>query len=280
MKRTILITGVSGYIGSHLSKFLESDKDVNIINITRKNGYDLSSAHWTALLPDIEVDTVIHLAQSNYYRKFPDNTKDMVKVNIEATADLLDWSRIHSVERFIFASTGNVYGKSIDKLNEDSPLEPASFYGATKLCAEQLVNQYKNYFQIVTLRLFGVFGPHQKNMLIPNIIEKIIKGQEIQLADGVGIYITPIYIEDCVKIISELSNKLLNNQKYIINICSSDIISYADIVKKIEKIINCKAIIKLTEEEIKYFVGNNGFLKNLLGYTKFTRFSDGLKTMV
>lgn len=277
INQSVLITGASGFIGKYLTASLQVSDCFSVYCVSRDEGFDISKRKWTRNIEIENVHNVVHLAQSRFYREFPEKSEDMVKVNIDATAELLDWSRTHGVKRFIFASTGNVYKSSTCKLNENSPAEPNSFYGATKLAAEQLVNRYQDYFQVINLRFFGVYGPNQKNMLIPNIIEKIIKGQEIQLAEGVGLYLTPLYIKDCIKIIKELIERQLRNRNCLFNISGPEIVSLRDIIIKLEKILMLKAIIRPTDDEVTQFVADNSRIDLLLDDMEYTPIDEGLK---
>ena len=280
MSHSIIVTGASGFIGSALCKKLNIHNSYNVIQLNKSNGFDFNNVNWIKNIKVDNVKTVIHLAQSNFYRDFPDKTNDMITVNIQATAQLLDWSRRHGVERFIFASTGNVYKPSTDKLNEKSYVEPISFYGSTKLACELLINQYKEFFQIINMRLFGVYGPFQKKMFIADIIEKVINENDIYLAKGIGLYITPVYIDDVVEIILDLAVNPIDREKNIINICSSEVVSYAEIVQKIGHILIKNPKVEIKDEEVKYFIGDNRLLLDLIGHYNFKTIDVGLKEMV
>ena len=225
---------------------------------------------------------MFHLAQSSRYREFPDGVEDMRRVNIDATAQLLEWSRKHGVKRFIFASSGNVYKSSTNPLTENDPTEPVSFYGTTKLCAEHLVAQYRQFFSVVNARLFGVYGPGQKTMIIPDMIQKILCGEEITLAQGKGIMSTPLYISDCIEILAKLWSFGLNdaNTNPAFNIAGKDTVSLGDIVAKLEKAIGVKANIRLTDENPKYFVADIHKLNKLFAGLSFTNIDDGLNKII
>ena len=177
----ILITGATGFIGSCLSKALVDRHKVfalsrSIETESTENGLeavnaDLSHSGFAKKLPP-DVDSVIHLAQSEKYRDFPDGVADMCQVNINATLELLEWARRTGVKHFVFASSANVYEETTSTLSEGSKALPNSFYGASKLSAEHLALQYKEFFQVDILRFFTVYGPFQTGMLIPNIIDR------------------------------------------------------------------------------------------------------------
>src|SRR3990167_8609195 len=135
----VLITGVDGFIGQHLSRLLSTKHDVygvtRALPSTRVQAAikfifaDLSAPAFPDLLPR-NIDCVIHLAQSQQYRDFPGGADDMRRINIDATCELLEWARKTGVKQFIFTSTANVYGKSTTLLTESHVTLPDSFYGA------------------------------------------------------------------------------------------------------------------------------------------------------
>ena len=277
MQHTSLITGATGFIGSALVARLKAEHAVNVIGVSRSLGVDLTVADWQAKLPHVKVDTVVHLAQSTRYRDFPKSASDMVATNIDATASLLEWSRNNDVRRFIFTSTGNVYRPSDEEWDEESPLEPASFYGASKLAAEYLVKQYSKYFEVVILRLFGVYGPNQQNMLISNIIKKIRTGEEIQLAGGDGLLINPIYIDDVSYIIGDLVTRILTERLTILNLAGNENLSLMHIVNRLEIILSMSAKVVVTRGDPLHFLANTKNLISLFPVHKFVDIDVGLK---
>ena len=162
--KKVILTGSDGFIGNKLKIYL-TNKGFDVYEISRKNGYDLSLRNWTDKIPKESYYCVIHLAQSQFYKSFPDGANDMMFVNVDATYELLEWGRKHQIKNFVFASTGNVYKLKNTDYREEDKLEPNSFYGATKLCAESIVTQYKIFYPVQILRLFGVYGPGQKSIL-------------------------------------------------------------------------------------------------------------------
>ncbi len=193
---------------------------------------------------------------------------------------MLEWSKNNSVKKFIYASSGNVYSQSRKKLIENSLLGPSSLYGISKLAGEEIVKKYNNSFDTLIMRIFGVYGPGQKKMLIPEIIKNIKLKNEIFLAQSKGLYFTPIYIDDLINIIRELINRNFNQKNLVVNICGSEVVSLNDLVKKLEKLINKKAKIKITNDEIKYFIGSNELLLKLLNIKDLISLDKGLKLII
>lgn len=282
----ILITGVNGFIGQHACRLLAAQHTVFGVTRTASLTHsqaaiklvyaDLSALDFVGGLPS-NIDCVVHLAQSQQYREFPNGADDMRCINVDATCQLLEWARKSNVKQFIFASTANVYGKSADLLTELNSTQPESFYGASKLAAEHLVRQYHGFFQVDILRLFTVYGPDQKGMLIPNVIERMRTGHPITLAEGVGSYMTPIYVGDVVTTIRRLIETPSKIPVRLLNVCGDKVSHLGEIVKALEAAMGLQAHIQFTNEEAQYFTGSNETLKRYLGPIDFTDIDAGLE---
>jgi UDP-glucose 4-epimerase len=270
---TFLLTGSTGYIGWRLSEHLSQHGIV--VEVNRSAGYDLSEPGWTKHLPSPNVDIVIHLAQSKRYREFPAGAQDMFRVNVASTAELLEWARSHKVKRFVFSSSGNIYKPSTSKLTETAERTPGSMYAATKLASENLLQPYSTFFQIVIARLFTVYGPGQRQMLIANMIERVRSDQEITLASGVGPYLTPVFIADVIGALTRLAMAPLPHPVNILNIASNEMLSLAEIVSEIGNQLNKSPKTRITNEETRYFCGENTALKSYYG--DFVPFKVGLE---
>lgn len=286
----ILITGSHGFVGTALVKKLLSidgsmvyGVDIKKSNIKHKNFInihaDIGKPDWIKNLPE-DIDKIIYLAQSRYYRDFPDGAEDMFNINIRSFFHLLEWARCSHVDRVLLASSGNVYGKKEGLLIESDHCRPDSFYAATKWCAENLMQPYSQFFDVVIMRFFTIYGPGQKDMLIPNIIKKIKNNEVITLAQGTGIYLTPIFIDDCVEIVSKLIREKSSNKIEIVNVAGNTIMTLADMIREIEKYLGIKAKILIQEEKSSYLAGSNKKVVKLLNFQPKTDFSNGIRSVL
>jgi UDP-glucose 4-epimerase len=187
--KNILITGSTGFIGRNL---IAKDTSNNYIQLNR-DICDLSKPISFLKLPSIDIDVVIHLATSRHIHEFPQYARDIFMINVSATQDLLEYSQLSGVKKFILISTENV----------GTEIYP-SFYTTTKICAELLVESYRRFMDIIILRPIYVYGPGQEtNRLIPRMIDNILNQRPIFLNGLNGIYISPIYIDDMVTCIQK-----------------------------------------------------------------------------
>jgi UDP-glucose 4-epimerase len=285
----IIVTGAAGFIGTNLLKTLARNQAHDIFAVTRNQAEfsgvtwvhaDLSDSAWTQRLPE-NADVVIHLAQSKRYREFPDGAADMIRININATAELLEWSRTHGVQKFIFASTGNVYQRTEKKLLKETDVcVPDSMYSATKLSAEYIVQQYSAFFKTMCLRIFGVYGPGQKDMLVPRLIDSVENGREITLDGGEGLSLSPLYIDDCVEIISRLLKEGAGIQHEIYNLAGNEVLNLKQMVEIIGEQLLIPVNTVATERAPQFFAGENKKICDAAGYTPQTEFKRGISSEI
>jgi UDP-glucose 4-epimerase len=288
MKKNLLITGANGFVGSSFINSLKEKYEIYGIfkekpqinqNITKEIIIDLSK-EITKTLPK-NIDTVIHFAQSNYYRDQDNFASDIVNINILSTLNLLEWAKKTNVKKFIFTSTGNVYMPANILLDEESCIKPNSLYGSSKVSAEMIIEQYKKYFDINILRLFSVYGPGQTTMLIPDITKKIQSKEKIFLAQLKGIILTPIYIQDAINIIEKIIDEEIHQNYYeIYNMAGKEKISLHQIVLIIAENLNIKPIIESTNNSISYLTGSGDKLINKFNIEHMTSMKTGLTNFI
>lgn len=210
-KMRALVTGAAGFMGSHLCDRLLADghevvgldsfteyysRTVKERNLAEAMGnarfefheLDLVEDDLTAALGD--VDTVFHLAGRSGVRMSRRNRLDQyVRDNVLATQRLLESLGDRRLRRFVYASSSSVYGDAERVPTKETAVpRPLSFYGVTKLSAENLVLLYsrRNRVPAVSLRFFYVYGPRQRpDMVIARSMLAIAEGREIEIfGDG------------------------------------------------------------------------------------------------
>lgn len=288
MKR-VLITGATGLIGRGLVAVLADSCEV--IPLARKNSssmkssqplqldVDLAGAEFIQELPG-GVSTVVHLAQSDHYRIFPEQAQDIFDVNVRSTALLLEWARKTGVERFVLASSGGIYGHGDEAFTEEHAVTgggPLGYYLSSKHCAEMLAESYSPYMSVVILRFFFVYGPQQRpSMLVPRLIANIQAGHPIELQSSDGIKLNPIYVEDAAAAIAD-ALRLTDSQK--INIAGSEVLSIRRIAEIIGEIVNVKPIFTHSSSEPRNIVADIKKMQRLLVPPRIG-FADGVRRIL
>lgn len=206
-----LVTGVAGFIGSHLAQNLlreghevvgidsftsyysKTAKLSNLEALNESDGFRFVEADIsrTDLFPLLEgVDYVFHLAgQPGVRPSWGESFYSYVSDNILATQRLLEAAKKSSLRRFVFASSSSIYGDSERLPTPESSIPyPLSPYGATKLAVESMAHVYHKNFGVPTvgLRYFTVYGPRQRPDMAFNIfIRRISEGLPLEIyGDG------------------------------------------------------------------------------------------------
>jgi nucleoside-diphosphate-sugar epimerase len=207
-----LVTGVAGFIGSHLGERLVAE-GWEVLGLDCFTPYYPRATKWTNLerlrhLPRFQlvdddlrtaelgqrvggVDVIVHLAaQPGVRLSWADGFHAYSAHNVDATQRLLEAARsAPATPRVVFASSSSVYGEVDDSsCTEDAPLRPHSPYGVTKVAGELLIAAYVANFGLdaVSLRFFSVYGPRQRpDMALHRMIEAAIDRQAFPLyGDG------------------------------------------------------------------------------------------------
>lgn len=180
-----LVTGSTGFIGSHLVPYLESMGD-HVTGWGFKAGPDITDeAALRTALQDQSLDAVFHLAgQSNVHESWQ-NPATTFSVNAGGTLALLAALReTNPAARVLLMSSAEVYGKVAPTelpLTEDRLLTPSSPYGASKSAAEQLAVQAWHGFgqEVITGRAFNHIGPGQAPTFVTSAIaERIARNEQ------------------------------------------------------------------------------------------------------
>jgi nucleoside-diphosphate-sugar epimerase len=205
-----LLTGVAGFIGSHLAEALvRSGRSVRGVDAFTDTYAVRQKQDNVALLPsspalevvrgdlardDLSglldgVDSVVHLAgEPGVPASWGPSFATYVERNITATQRLLEAATAVGVGRFVYASSSSVYGPEAGALVETAAPRPLSPYGASKLAAEVLVGAYAQQrgLSTVSLRYFSVFGPRQRpDMAAHRFIEAMLDHRPIAVhGDG------------------------------------------------------------------------------------------------
>lgn len=266
-----LLTGVAGFIGSHLCQHLLEEgfevlgidsftdfypqwiKQRNLQSFTESDKFefvneDLNRLDLKSLMK--RADYVFHLAaQAGVRASWGQNFSVYSQNNIDATQKLLEATKGSRLKKFIYASSSSVYGLCPElPMTEDSSLYPFSPYGVTKLAAEQLCFlYYKNYgVPCLSLRLFTVYGPGQRPDMAFHKFFKAIKEDKRIHVFGNGSQTRDFtYVDDVVHAFFSALKKGKIGETY--NIGGGNQVRLKDVFPHLEEI--CQKKIKIKWEE-------------------------------
>ncbi len=194
----VLVTGGSGFIGRRVVRaLLEQGHDVTSAD---KHAFPDRSVHSvvgdlcdpaviTAAVSE-GTDVIIHLAAITSVLKSMQDPAGTYKLNVEATANLLERARLAGVGTFLLASTNAVTGDvGSATITERIPLRPLTPYGATKAAGEMLLSAYVGSYGLkgAALRFSNVYGPgmEAKDSFVPRLMRAARDGKGVQVyGDG------------------------------------------------------------------------------------------------
>lgn len=204
MPRTVLITGITGFAGSHLAERFVTEGDVvhgiahedppfpNLAAIADRvrvhRGDILDVAAVSAALAAARPDAVVHLAAQAVPTLAALDPVSAVRVNVLGTATLLAALDAHPEIRLVMASSADVYGAPDSEIvDEHTPLRPANVYAATKVASEALVREFGDRRGAATtvLRPANQIGPRQHPGLAASAFAKQIAEAEAGIAEPV-----------------------------------------------------------------------------------------------
>ncbi len=300
-----LITGVAGFIGSHLAKrlLIEGHEVWGIDSLTDYYPRSLKERNlagprnWKRfafiekdlleldLKPLLDgMDWVFHLAaQPGVRTSWGQGFGGYVHCNILATEHLLEALRETSgIQRVIYASSSSVYGQPKRlPMKENMVLQPESPYGATKLFAENLCKMYhcKHGVPVVMLRYFTVYGPHQRPDMVLQKWCKAIAEREPLLLYGDGSQARDFtFVSDVVEatLLATRSEAAVGE---ILNIGSGTQTTLRDVLDFLREVSNTP--LDLTFErphygEVQTTLADISRAQRLLGYTPSVSLREGL----
>lgn len=264
--KTVLLTGATGFLGSHLLEALLGQR-YSVVALKRSCSDTWRINH---LLPEVAVydtdldplsrpfeenriDCVIHLATHYKKNHIFSEVGQMLDSNITLGVKLLELAAKKQVKAFLNASTFFVYAPSNTFLTEDSPKEPFNLYAASKLAFESFLDHYgkQRGMNCITHRIFSPFGPmDQKNKLIPTIIRGALTNSPISLSEG-SQKLDFIFSGDiCDSFLAAIRySETTATAHHVFNIGTGNAFSIREIVSIVEEICETKIAVSWGEEK-------------------------------
>jgi nucleoside-diphosphate-sugar epimerase len=237
----ILVTGGSGFLGTHVCKFFEAD------DFSRRTGLDVLNLQDAQTVQNYDV--VIHLAAT--LDKSPEAAEEVFLTNVEGTINLLRSMRENSV--FIFASTKDVYGRFADNYRE-VPESCQTLYSGqsalewSKLIAERYVEFYanQNNFRSCIFRLSTVYAPMSQGNtpnFVSHYIDAINIGEPLQLPAGGAPRRDLLHVEDFAKACDAFIDSVIRHGLYNLGGGAENAVSLRELIDKMEKVSGLQAVI-------------------------------------
>ena len=245
MERTrIIVTGGSGDLGQSLIPKLVSN-GFHCISISKKSNRnklvknikcDITNYRkLNILINKFKPDIIIHLAGLTGNIACESNPKKAFLTNVFGTLNILK-SSIKLKPKIIFVSTGEIYGKTKNKVNENTVPKPVNIYGITKMLSENLILNYSTNYKTpaIILRFSYCYDENFTNRGFSLMFKKAISGEKIQVFGGDQI-LDLLHFNDAVHAILK---SITHNKTEIFNIGSGKTQSLISIIHKLKKIMN------------------------------------------
>jgi len=276
----VLITGVNGNIGSALKKALVAKGDV-VIDLPDNAKRIQNLDYFDAIPNPDQIDLIYHLAAASFVPKSWEHPHDFLETNLMGTSRVLEFCRQYAI-RLVYVSS---YAYGIPQylpIDENHPIAAANPYGLSKIMAEELCQFYgENYnLSYAIIRPFNVYGTlKNKALLIPEIIEQIKAGKEINVKD-----LRPkrdyIFIDDLIELLV-LAQSHTNNEVY--NAGSGASYSVKDIIDACQMVFETNLPVHSAEQERKNEIPetlcNISKVKKTFGWEPKYNFIDGIKAI-
>lgn len=292
MKKKLLVIGGTGFLGSHVCREAIK-KNYRVISVsTKKTKFnlikkvkyikcDISNSATIKRKLNFEVDYIINFGG---YVDHSDKNKTY-QSHFKGCKNLIDFYQKKKIKKFIQIGSSLEYGKTKsphkEKIMTKKVILLKSIYAKSKLLSTNYcMNAFKkNFFPVIVLRPYLVYGPGQKiDRLIPFIISKSLTNKTFPCSSGVQLR-NFLFVEDFVKaIFKTLTKKNVNGE--IINIGSNNNLKVKKVILMIKNYLNSGkpmfGKIKLRKDEsIKYYPSIKK-AKNLINWKPLIQFEKGL----
>jgi UDP-glucose 4-epimerase len=295
----ILLTGATGFIGSHLLAELVNNK-IPVAIVLRPE-----ANHWRIrdLLPQVTVisgslddnasiekpildfapDTLLHLAWYGVENRFR-NEYQQLSTNLTHLTNLLAITDKLAIKKIIGFGSQGEYGPRAATINEDLPPNPTTFYGVAKLCAHNILKWYCEQRQIAFawIRIFSIYGPKDNSSwLIPMVINEILNDTEPKLTEGKQLW-DYLYVTDAARAILAVAQ---NPCTGIFNLGSGQAVTVKTVVEKIRQYINPAISLGFGQvpyrpDQVMFLQADIGRIKQATGWSPQVNLDEGIQQTI
>ena len=304
----VLITGGTGFLGSHITKRIIDDVesitiattdirqkttlkslgvDIDKINLVKGDVRDFDFLK--LLFNDYEFDTVFHLGALSEVKKCQPDPKLAFDVNVGGTVNVLEACRLYGkVKAVIVSSSDKAYGSGEVPYVETQSLNGVGTYEASKSATDLIARSfYSNYdVPVVVTRCSNLYGGGDMNFtrVVPNNINKILNGEQPVIWKGSEVSTREfLYIEDAVDAYLSLVKNIDKTKGEAFNIGSGEVISIGELLNIMLDKMDSNLEINFVEKdfpEISHQYLDSSKMIKLTGWKPKTNIFNGLKKSI
>jgi UDP-glucose 4-epimerase len=246
---TVLVTGGSGFIGSHVvDRLIAHGQDVRVLDLIPPHRKDVDFVLGSIVDAEKVMESaadcthVFHLAAVSNVDESYQNPLKTIDVNVRGTGNVLEAARKRDCVRVLFASTVWVYGgaRGVD-VHEDSPFYmpgAGHVYTSSKIAAELLLHDYAELYGLpFTILRYGIpYGPRARSgTVVPIFVRKALKGEPLTIFGDGAQYRNFLYVEDLAEGNVQAMAPVAENQIY--NLEGLRPISVLEVAETVRKIL-------------------------------------------
>lgn len=278
--RNILITGITGLLGSTLARSFAGERGIHIIGMSRSKRDDAmmdyvlgglrrytmvygsvaDASLVNSIVNEKQIDTIYHFGAQpivSYAELDPVNT---FHSNAVGALNVLEAARKNHVKSILVSSSDKMYGHAPCPYKEDGPAFPREVYSMTKTCCDYITQCYAiNYGLPATVfRSCNLFGPGDFNFtrLVPNTIIRALRGEQPYLWSGVAGYVREfIYAPDAIRILRRISDYIYTGEienPVTVNLGTGASFKVVDFMNMVTKRVNPLLDVEIKEKEFEF----------------------------
>ncbi|MBI4234833.1 NAD(P)-dependent oxidoreductase [Candidatus Peregrinibacteria bacterium] len=300
MIKTILLTGATGFVGSHLLKeLLERKHDVVILKrsssdlwrikefLPQVKSYDIDKEGIAKPFIENKIDCVIHLGV--HYVKFHQTLEDIEKTidfNVKTATLLAELAVKNNVNFFLNTGSFFEYKMQDHPIKEGDELSPYNLYAASKVAFNEILKFYSANFplKVIDLKLFAPYGEKDQDKVLVFLIKSLLEGKKVDFSGGEQKW-NFTYVRDIVNAYLKALDYFKNDFQYeSFNIGQNQTHSLSECVEILEKISGKKLDINFgakpyVEKEIFHVNCDNFKAAKMLDFKPAYNLESGLKLM-
>lgn len=253
LKKNVLVTGASGFIGRALIKML-GEQQYNVFALDSEAlqgpaGPQITKYYRQDITSSFKIeeyfDHVFHLGALNVTHVGRADYQDYYHVNVQGTKNLIE---AVETQQFVFMSTVKVYQRKEGVIDEASPVGPKGDYERSKFEAEEVCRQYFDEKNLTIFRSTNVVGPGQaEKAVIPVFFKRALNNESLEIIHPERTLLHMLYIGDVVQAFYLLLQK--GQGIGVINLCSGETITLGDLAREVVSICRSTSKIQLTSNE-------------------------------